>query len=439
MQNNAVYLKINSLKLQIKQHFETPLLRNSYYLMAGSLITSLIGFVSLIWAARFFTTEAIGLGSAALSALTLITTISELGLSISAIRYLAKDEGSNNELLNSLLTTSMIASLIIAMIFLAGIRIWSPALIFVRESPVFLMTFIFFVVVTTLHPIIVNTFLAKRQSQYIVIINITAAALRLVMIVIFGYLMNNALGFFIGPGIAVMVGLILAAVIFLPRVIKDFKFRPLARKFISKEIWQYSISNYIARLILLVPPSILSLFVVNHLGPEKNAYMYIALSIATILWLISTSSFNSLFAEVSNDQTSLKSNTLKSLKQMLWITIPSTVFTILIASPLLSLFGQAYSVSGTLLLRLFAAASIPWGIIYLYVSIARTGKNMGNVIKLTSFSQGLSLLLSYLLMQKMDIVGVGVGYLTGQSIAAAIVAILLFRKYYRRPSAASIK
>jgi O-antigen/teichoic acid export membrane protein len=420
------------LKSQLKLHLSNSLYRNSYLLMVGTLSTNLIGFVTLTVATRYFSTEAVGISSAALAAISLISVISEMGLGIAIIRYLPKAGDSGNDLLNSFIFVNMAVSTIITLLFLVGINFWSPALNIVWQQPIFLVCFIFFSVGTALQTIIINSFLAKRTSQYIVITNIIGGVLKLIFIIICAFLINSALGIFISGGLSTIIGLLFAISYFIPRIQNNFHFHFRINIMLLKQIFTYSISNYFARLILQIPYPLISLMVVNTLGAENNAYYSVAWSIAAILQIIPSSTFNSLFAEIANDEKAERFNVFKSLRQMLYIAVPAIIFTFFISGYLLLIFGQGYSENGVWVLRLMAIATLPWGINYLYVSIARSGNNMSGAVKLTVLSQGLSLLLIYILMLKTGLIGIGIGYLIGQSLAASIAVVLLLRKFHHK-------
>jgi O-antigen/teichoic acid export membrane protein len=169
--------------------------------------------------------------------------------------------------------------------------------------------------------------------------------------------------------------------------------------------------------------------VLNTLGTEMNAYFYIAWMGAAVFQIIPSSIFNALFAEGSNDEVSIRTYTTKSLKLTFLLLLPLTLLILTIAEKLLLLFGQAYADNAALLLRIAAVAVIPWGINYLYISIERVRKNIKGIVTVTAAATCLSLGSSYLLMLRMGLVGVGIGYAAGQTIVALSVVIHLWRRY----------
>jgi len=416
----------------LKSLYGVSLYRNAVYLMVGTAVADITGFVFWMIAARFYPVEAVGLGSAIISALGLLALFTELGLGIGLIRFLPGAGKNGNNMINTCLTLSGLASVAVALIFLAGLNFWSPALLVVRQHPIFFTAFVVFAVATALRPLVSNAFLAKLNTKFIVIAAIIGGSLKIALILLFAMFFNDAFGIFASTGLAVAIAVLVAGFWFLPKVQSGYRPFPKIERRVLNELGHYAVGNYAARLLLQMTPLVLPLAVLNILGAEMNAYFYIAWTIAIALKVIPSSIFNSLFAEGSNDEASIRTNTAKSLKFMFLLLLPLTILILIIAEKVLLLFGQAYADYAALLLRIVVVTVIPWGINYLYVSIERVRKNVKGIITVTAVVTFLSLALSYLLMLNMGLVGVGIGYAAGQTIVAIAVVIILWRRYHSR-------
>jgi len=232
-------------------------------------------------------------------------------------------------------------------------------------------------------------------------------------------------------GLSIASALLFSAFWFLPKVQNGYRPFPKIEKKVLNELSHYAPGNYVARILLQLTIYVLPLVVLNILGAEMNAYFYIAWTLAVALQVIPSSISNSLFAEGSNDEASIRVNTAKSLKFVFLLLVPLTLLILIIAGKLLLLFGQPYADNAALLLRILVVAVIPWGINYLYVSIERVRKNIKGIIGVTAAATCLSLGLSYFVMLRMGLVGVGIGYTAGQTIVAIAVVIHLWRRYSR--------
>lgn len=408
------------------------LYRNAGYLMAGTAVSSIGGFVFWIMAARVYSVEAVGLGAAAIAALGLLALVSESGLGIGLIRFLPGAGRDGNDMLNTFFTVSGSASVAIALVFLAGLGFWSPELMPVRQQPVFFAAFVVLAVANALQPLVSNVFLAKLNTRFIVIKNVIMGALKIAFLPLFAIFFDSGLGIFASQGLAVAIAVLLAALLFLPRVQDGYRpFFKVERRLLSK-LGRYAAGNYVGRVLLQATPLILPLVVLNTLGVEMNAYFYVAWAIVTALKAIPSSVFNSLFAEGSNDEASIRTNSAKSLAFVFLLLLPLTLSILVIAEKLLLLFGQEYAENAALLLRVVVVAVIPWAINYLYISIERVRKNIKGVIGVTAVATCLSLGFSCLLVLNLGLVGVGIGYAAGQAVVAMAVVILLLRRYQPR-------
>ncbi|MFC1947587.1 lipopolysaccharide biosynthesis protein [Chloroflexota bacterium] len=418
---------ITTSKKKIRQVWQTPFYQNTYYLMSGNIINSALGFIFWIIAAKLYSAEVVGLGSAITSALRLLALFAELGLGISLVRYLPSAGKNGNGMINTCFTLSGLTAVIISLVFLSGLSLWSPALLPVRQDPLYFIAFIFFTFSMVLQPLALTALLARLQTRMIFIINVIAGILGIVLVGILSIFTDDALGLFSAVGLAITFTLILCVFWFLPRMQNGYIPLPRINLKILIDMGSYSAGNFVSKSLLLMTNFILPLIVVNTLGNEMNAYFYIPWSVGVVLQFVPAAISNSLFAEASNEETTLRANTTKSLKLVLLLLLPAALIIVVIANLILLLFGQEYSENGTLLLRILALSIIPWGINYIYIGIARVKKNIKGLIIIPAIASSLSLGLGYVLMVQIGLVGVGLGYLAGQGAVALPVLLNLWR------------
>ena len=73
---------------ELKKHLSDPLFKNAYFLMFSSLTSAGSGFFFWLIAARFYSTADIGLASAIISAMGLISMLSLLGFDCFSVKAL---------------------------------------------------------------------------------------------------------------------------------------------------------------------------------------------------------------------------------------------------------------------------------------------------------------------------------------------------------------
>jgi len=421
-------------KGKLKQLLGISLYRNAFYLIITHLAVPLAGFVFWIIAARFYAAEDVGLASATISAMLLLTALSTLGLDFGLVRFLPHSGQSANRMLNSSLTITGLASIILCGIFLAGTSIWSPALLFLRQNPLYLAAFVVFTGAMTLSIIVGSVFVAQRRAGFTLARALIACMLRLPLPILLAAFFHS-FGIFASWGISVAVSLVIGVLFFLPRVQPGYRLFPAISRNTVTEVMRFSLANYIANLFWLLPGYILPLMVLNMLGAEPNAYFYIAWSVGNVMTVVPLAISTSLFAEGSYDEQRLVTNTWRSLKLTFLIVVPAVIVIAIIADKLLLLFGSAYSESGTMLLRIAVLSTFPIAVNYIYMSLKRVQKKLAVLIELSVFIAVATLGLSYLFLPWIGINGVGLAWLGSQGglgsqgvVAGGIIISFLLKR-----------
>ncbi len=416
-------INILTSRQRLKQFLTTPLYSNAVYLIANNAVTSFFGFIFWMVVARFYSEVDVGFASATISALTLVSMLSLVGLDFSIIRFLPQAR-KPQELINSCFTLTTLISLVVAGIFVAGSDFWSPALSFIKESAVFCTVFIVIAATGPLSNLIDFTFIAKRRAGFVLSKNTIFSLLKIPLPILF-VLFFHSFGIVASWGIAVGIAVAVSLLLFLPKVENRYKPVPTLNLSLLKGMWGYSSGNYLASLFTAAPTLVLPIMVVNLLGPVQNAYFYIALMIATFLFTIPLSVSQSLFAEGSHFEEKLRENVIKSVKFTFLLLVPAVILIILIGKWILLAFGTSYSVNALHLLWILAISSLPLGINFIYTSVLRVTGRIKELIALWGFIAVTVLVISYLVMPATGIIGIGYTWLGAQGISAIYAASAL--------------
>jgi O-antigen/teichoic acid export membrane protein len=401
--------------------------------MVNNVVVQATGFFFWMAAARLYTTEAVGLASAAITSMTLLATISTLGLDYSLIRFLPDAGDKVKNMINTCFTTSGIASIVLAFVFMAGLSIWSPALIPIRQDSLFLVIFVVSVAATTLNNFAQQTFIAKRRAGLALTRGLVFGLSRFVPLIIMAAFFQS-FGIFTSWGIAILLAVVISLVS-ISKIEAGYYPIPIIKKEILGNMVGFSFANYISSLVSMYG-SVLSILVINRLGAEQNAYFYIGWALGYVLFMIPTSLSFSLFAEGSNDQNKLVQQITRSLKLVMIILIPAIILMLLLGDKLLLLFGRAYSGNTISLLRLLAISALPYAINQIYFSMKRVKMQMKVVIGLSLFIAVVTLGLSWVLLPRMGIAGAGVSFLASQGIVSVgIIISLILNRIPKKPVA----
>ena len=420
--------EILTSKQKLKHFFSISLYRNAIYLLAFNLSVPATGFIFWLLAARFYAAEDVGVASAIIAATGLIAALSNVGFSSGLVRFLVHSGEKSNQMVNTSFTITGLASIIISVIFLVGLSLWSPTLLFLRQNPIYFAAFIAFTVATTLARMADWPFIAWRQTRFVFVRGIISGILRLPLVVLLAAFFHS-FGIFASWGLSLVVAFPISVLFFLPRVQPGYRPLPLISRSVVSKLARFSFSVYISDLLWYLPSFILPIMVLNLLGAELNAYFYIAWSIGNLLFMVPLSICTSLFAEGSYDEKKLASDTQRSFKLSFLILIIAGILIIAIANKLLLIFGASYSQNGTALLRLLTLSAFPLALNYIYLSVKKVQKNLTAVILVSVFISLVTLAVSYWLLPGMGIGGVGIAYLAGQGTATlGIVISFLLKK-----------
>lgn len=409
---------------EIEQHFKNPLFKNSYFLMITDISVSLFGFIFWIIVTRYYTPIEAGTAVAAISAALFIANLSGLGLGFGLIRYFSKWD-DKQEIINSCFGLTGTSSIIFTAIFLAGLVYWSPKLLFIREEPRFLVSFITLTAIYSLFMIQNYIFIAARTAKLYLLQNLMFNIIRVplpIMLLSFGLH-----GIILSWTIAVLVSFIVGCLLFVPMVELGYRPAIIINRDIIDKIIPYSFGNYIAGMLGSLPAMVLPLMTINILGPEKTAYYYMAYSVGSILSLVPIAVTTSLFAESSHDQRFFRPNIIKCTIFLTLLLIPATIGLLLLGNRVLSLFGESYSKNATMLLWLFGFSSFPFAVIQIYMTIQRVRLNIKPVIFINAFVASIIIFGSYVLMNKVGLIGIGIAWLSGMALTAFIISFYLIR------------
>lgn len=405
----------------------SPLYINAIFLMIAGGAGAALSFVFWILAARFFPPAAVGLAGAAISAMSLLGTISHLGLGFGIIRFLPQKAYPTKSIINSSISLTFIVSILAGVIFLLGLGLWSPELVFLRQNLLLAVAFTAFTAATALNSIADDSLIAQRHSGYSTLRVVTASGLRLILVVILASLFPEN-GIILAWGVALIAALLVAIFGFIPRVSKGF--RPgfeLCTPYI-KSSFGFSLGNNLSQFLGSAPALLLPLLVLGILGAESNAYFYIGWSTAAALTTIPASVSTSLFSEGSHDENGLSTHIKKSLKLSLGLILPLVIIFFLLADKILLFFGQEYALSSAGLLRIMIIGLLPQTLNVIYMGSLKVKKRLKGLIALNCLIAGLSLILSFGLIPSMGINGAGLAWVIAQSVCAVYVSSRLFAK-----------
>ncbi len=401
---------------------------NAYYLMAANVVTAAFGFLYWTTAARLYPPSEVGLAAASISAIGLVSMVSTLGLDYAMVRFLPHASDPQG-LVNSSLTIGGGAAIVLSSVFLAGVGVWSPALLPLRENPLLVFTVVSGAVFTTMTSLLGGAYLARKRAG-LVLAQASVFSISKVLLVI-GLSAVAGVAGLIG---AWVLGLILAAAcgigVFLPRAEGGgHRFLAMLRRRVINDMTHFAFANYVSTLLWSGTGLVLPLLVINMMGPAANAHFYVAWSVGGLIAMIPLAVSLSLFAHGSYDEGQVIRRAFDGAKFALVLLVPAVGAAFLLGDKVLLIFGKAYSEQATHLLWILAAGALPLAVNLLFFSVRRVQQRMGGVILSSVWILLVTVALSIFLLPRIGLLGVGVAWIVAQTSTAAVVLTrLLFAR-----------
>jgi O-antigen/teichoic acid export membrane protein len=334
-------------------------------------------------------------------------------------------------LINASFSVSLVVALLVAGIFLAGLGWWSPGLSVLQSTVLYALLFLISNVTFALMQIQEVLFVAERSSR----LNFYKA--------LFSNLLQVGLLFlclFLPDWTTIFAVIVLSEALAL--VFFNWRYRRTVRRdyrpalVLDPQAWKpiaaYSLSNFVAERISLLPNSVIPLIVLNSLGAASSAYFYMAWSLAGTLGMAGQALGLSLFAESSHNPDEIEKNALHSFAAGMLILVPG-VLGILVLGPLaLNFLGKAYSQEGTPLLNLLALSVIPMALHRITASVLRARNKIKHLLLANTVTAVLRIGLSLWFIPYLALPGVGIASLASNVLAGVFVAMITFPDALRR-------
>jgi O-antigen/teichoic acid export membrane protein len=404
--------------------------------MGDSVLASGLGLIFWTFAARFYTETDVGLASTLISSIGLLAIASTLGFTVGLIRFLpmATDE-EYSKMINSCFTVSSILAVILAIIFIIGLDVWSPALNFLKSNIFIVIIFVLFALALTLTALMNGIFIAARKAEYVLLKNsIIASALKLILLIALSIITISLayLNIYFAWGVAAIVAVLVSIFIFLPKTRKSYRARISVETRSINHMMRFSAGNYAAIFFLQAPILILPLMITNMLSAEITAYFYLTWMMANLLFFIPSAVGTSLLSEMSYEEVNYDEKTIRAAKFIALLLIPGIILFLVLGDRFLLLFGASYSANASTALMIFTISSIPLAVNAIYVTVKNAMKQVRYVILVNATIAIGTLGSSYLVMSNYGLLGIAFSWLASQSFVATLILLsLLVKKVYK--------
>ncbi|MES4906985.1 MULTISPECIES: polysaccharide biosynthesis C-terminal domain-containing protein [unclassified Streptomyces] len=410
------------------------LFRNAYALMLNTGISAVLGLGFWLAAARYYTEDAVGQGSAAIAAMKLLAGVTAVTLTGALARFVPVAGHTTGRLVLRTYAGSSVVVAVAAGVFLLTLDTWGPSYRFLH-GPLHGLGFVAAVVGWSLLTLQDGVLTGLRSALWVPVGNTVFSAAKLLLLVALAAAIPTA-GVFVSWVAAIAVSVVpLGRLVFrrlVPRHVEAT--RETARPATYREMGRFLAGDCTGSLFSLAVVYAVPVIVASQVSAADNAYFYIATTIGGTTNLLAVNMGASLTVEGSHDPARLAENCRAALRRMARIMIPVCLVLLVFAPQILGVFGDRYARAATPLLRWFAVGAALRVVIEVYFAVLRAQSRTAGLAYLQGLLCVLVLGLTLVLLPRMGLTGAGVAEVSSLSVIAAIAAVRLRGVLRARPA-----
>ncbi|MFD4376108.1 lipopolysaccharide biosynthesis protein [Streptomyces sp. NPDC058486] len=400
-------------------HGEDSLFRNAYALMLSTGVSAALGLGFWLVAARYYTEEAVGQGSAAIAAQRMLASITATTLAGAIVRYVPRAGRATGPLVLRLYLLSTVVVAAASGIFLLTLDWWGPS-----YAPLGTLSAGIFFTLSSVGWALLSlqdgVLTGLRQAFWVPIGNAVFSVGKLVLLVVLAAALP-VLGVFVSWAAAIAFSTIpLAWLVFrrlIPRQARADKDREPPT---YREIGRFVAGDAVGACFSLLMISLLPVMVAVRFDAAHNAFFYTAYTVGGTMEFMAINMASSLTAHASHSPESLAEGVRGALRRMVLLLVPVVLVLVLFAPLILSPFGQSYTDNGSTVLRLLAAGALPRVAVELYIGVLRV---QGRTGMLAAVQGGMCVLVlgsAAVLLGPYGISGAGMAVLGGMTVMGLV-------------------
>ena len=396
-----------------------PVHRDGLALVLSSGLTSAVGLLYWVVAARLFDPATVGVNSVALSTMQLLGGVAHLNLTQALLRFGPVAGRQTRRLMLACYAVASLVATLVGLGYALGARTWAPQMVdAVGYGPLL----VFFAVATPVWAIFtMQDYLltALKRATVVPLENLVFAVGKIGLLaaaVGLGYVGGIAASWVLAT-IVIVVGVnawLLVRVI--PRVAvgEPAGLRP-------RMIARFVRSDYAGATLWQLAMYGIPALVLARLGAEDAAVYGIVWTIAISLYLIPSGMGQSMIAHTAGDPARADAARRAMVRRSLMLVVPAATVLAVGAYPVLWLFGAQYAQRGAWALALAALSAIPQVVTASTVAQARVQQRMRVLVAVPGTLAVAVLVGAWLVMPVLGITGVALSWLVVQLVGAAVL------------------
>ncbi|WSP86942.1 lipopolysaccharide biosynthesis protein [Streptomyces sp. NBC_01235] len=390
--------------------------------MLSTGVSAVLGLGFWLVAARYYSEEAVGQGSAAIAAMRLLASVTATTMIGAVVRFVPRAGRATGSLVWRAYAASSVVVAVAAFVFLLTLDLWGATyapLGTTAAGAAFVVACVAWALLTLQDGVLTGL----RRSGWVPIGNAVFSTGKLILLVVFATALP-ALGIFVSWAVAIAFSTLpLGWLIFrrlIPRQAADDRdLEPPG----LREMGRFLAGDSLGALFSLAMINLLPVMVAVRFSAEQNGYFYVAYTVGGTMEFMAINMASSLTAHASHDPRRLADGARGALRRMTLLLVPVVLVLVLFAPQILMPFNEDYAEHGTTVLRLLAAGALPRVVVELYIGVLRVQGRTGVLAALQGAMCTLVLGSAAVLFAPAGIAGAGWAVLLSMTLIAVVSVV----------------
>ncbi|MFF7766704.1 lipopolysaccharide biosynthesis protein [Streptomyces massasporeus] len=400
-------------------HTHDSLFKNAYFLMLSTGVSAVLGLGFWLVAARYYTEEAVGQGSAAIAAMRLLASITATTMIGAVVRFVPRAGRETGRLVWGTYVASSLVVALAAAVFLLTLDAWGASYA-PLGTPMAGAVFVAACVAWALLTLQDGVLTGLRKAEWVPAGNAVFSVGKLALLAVFAGTLP-VLGIFVSWAVAIAFSTLpLGWLIFrrlIPRQAEADRDKEPPK---IKDMGRFLAGDSLGALFSLAMINLLPVMVAVRFSAAENGYFYVAYTVGGTMEFMAINMASSLTAHASHDPRQLADGVRGALRRMTLLLVPVVAVLVVFAPYILTPFSPDYAEHGSTVLRLLALGALPRVVVELYIGVLRVQGRTGVLAALQGAMCALVLGCATVLFTPAGIAGAGWAVLLSMTLIAVV-------------------
>ncbi|EFL34162.1 conserved hypothetical protein [Streptomyces viridochromogenes DSM 40736] len=400
-------------------HTHDSLFKNAYFLMLSTGVSAVLGLGFWLVAARYYSEEAVGQGSAAIAAMRLLASITATTMIGAVVRFVPRAGRETGRLVWGTYAASSLVVALAAAVFLLTLDAWGASYA-PLGTPTAGAVFVAACVAWALLTLQDGVLTGLRKAEWVPAGNAVFSVGKLALLAVFAGTLP-VLGIFVSWAVAIAFSTLpLGWLIFRRLIPRQAELDRDKEPPKLRDMGRFLAGDSLGALFSLAMINLLPVMVAVRFTAAENGYFYVAYTVGGTMEFMAINMASSLTAHASHDPRQLADGVRGALRRMTLLLVPVVAVLVLFAPYILTPFSPDYAEHGSTVLRLLALGALPRVVVELYIGVLRVQGRTGVLAALQGAMCALVLGSAAVLFTPAGIAGAGWAVLLSMTLIAVV-------------------